>query len=353
MSGARPHIPSTTTPFSPRPPRQSWFAGLLRQRSVRLAATGWAVANVGVLVAADATLPFEWPAIAGRSVVGRLADVNLALLQVLLLMGVAAALTRRRTVPDLAARAPERSVAQRETLLLLGYGIIGLGVGFLLARSFGWHPFGLHLAGTLYGTHEHVLPIEAVVWASYNLAVYAVLPLAFFRRRYSAQALNLKSADRRGDTVLILVVLAIESLFQVLVLRPDLFDLSGRQLLLGATVTFVLYLAGAVLPAMVFIYAILVPRYLRLTGSTASTVILGGLTYTLLHVWDSWTVFTSPGNAALSLVFLVFTYFGPGMIKTLLTVRTGNAWVHVWAYHAFAPHTLLETTHMVQVFQIR
>ena len=41
-------------------------------------------------------------------------------------------------------------------------------------------------------------------------------------------------------------------------------------------------------------------------------------------------------------VFLLFTYFGPGMVKTVLTILTGNAWVHVWAYHAFAPHTLHE-----------
>jgi hypothetical protein len=308
------------------------------------------VANVWVVATADAALPFDWPALAGRSVVGRLVDANLAMLQVLLLMGVVVVLTRGRTVPD---RAPERSVARRETLLLLGYGVIGLGGGLLLARSFGWHAFGLHLAGTLYGTHQHVLPAEAVAWAAYNLLVYAVVPLVFFRRRYSAEALNLTSADRSRDTVLIVVVLAVESLFQLLVLRPGLLDLNSRQLFLGATVAFVLYLAGAVLPAMVFVYALLVPRYLRLTGSPASTVVLGGLTYTLLHVWDAWTVFTSPGDAVLSVVFLVFTYFGPGMIKTVLTVRTGNAWVHVWAYHAFAPHTLLETTHMVEVFHIR
>jgi hypothetical protein len=103
----------------------------------------------------------------------------------------------------------------------------------------------------------------------------------------------------------------------------------------------------------VFIYAILIPRYLRLTGSTAATVILGGLTYTLLHLWDAWTVFTSPRGAVLSVIFLLFTYFGPGMIKTVLTVRTGNAWVHVWAYHALVPHTLVDTPHVAQVFGIR
>ena len=42
------------------------------------------------------------------------------------------------------------------------------------------------------------------------------------------------------------------------------------------------------------------------------------------------------------MIFLLFTYLGPGMIKTFLTLRTGNAWVHVWAYHAFA-HTLIDT----------
>jgi hypothetical protein len=183
--------------------------------------------------------------------------------------------------------------------------------------------------------------------------VYAVVPLTFFRRRYSLTELNLRSTDRWNDTLVIVVVLAIESLVQILALRPAILDLSARQFLLGVPLTFALYLAGAVLPAMVFIYAILVPRYLRLTGSTATTVLLGGLTYTLLHLWDAWTVFTSPTGAVLSVIFLIFTYFGPGMIKTVLTVRTGNAWVHVWSYHALAPHTLGDTPHLVEVFRIR
>jgi hypothetical protein len=49
----------------------------------------------------------------------------------------------------------------------------------------------------------------------------------------------------------------------------------------------------------------------------------------------------------------VTAYFAPGMFKTIFTVRTGNAWVHVWAYHAVAPHTLVDTPHMVHVFHLR
>jgi hypothetical protein len=35
---------------------------------------------------------------------------------------------------------------------------------------------------------------------------------------------------------------------------------------------------------MVLIYAILIPRYLKLTGSATTTVLLGGLTYALMHI---------------------------------------------------------------------
>jgi hypothetical protein len=120
--------------------------------------------------------------------------------------------------------------------------------------------------------------------------------------------------------------LVIESLAQGLALGTQIWDLSFRQLQLGLPLSFGLYFVGTVLPAMIFIYAILVPRYLKLTESTATTVILGGLTYTLMHLWDAWTVFTSPNSAALSVVFLLFMYFGPGMMKTVLTLRTSNAW---------------------------
>jgi hypothetical protein len=122
--------------------------------------------------------------------------------------------------------------------------------------------------------------------------------------------------------------------------------------LLGAPLTFALYFVGTVLPTMIFIQCVLVPRYLRLTGSRATTVILGGVTYTLLHVFDGWLAFGSPSAVVLSLIFLFFQYFGPGMIKTVLTLRTGNAWVHVWAYHAIAPHTVADTPLMVRIFHI-
>ena len=59
---------------------------------------------------------------------------------------------------------------------------------------------------------------------------------------------------------------------------------------------------GTVLPTMVLIYAILSPRYLKLTGSSATTVILGGVTYAAMHIVEGWSVFTTPQDIALSLI---------------------------------------------------
>lgn len=314
-----------------------------------LAGTGWVMLNLAALMLGRSGLPFDWVRGEGRSVADRLVDANVALFEVGLLTVIVYLLTRRRPAPDVAARAPDRDLALRETLALLAYGACGLAGGFVLARALGWHPFGWHLAGTLYGTHSHVEPVEAICWSAYNLVVYAVVPYVYFRRRYTARALNLVSSDRRNDALVIIVVLLVESVVQYAAIRPSTFGLPAVALPL----TFLLYFAGAVLPAMVFIYAILVPRFLRLTGSVPATVLLGGLTYAAGHVWDAWTVLDSPGNALLSLVFLLLTYFGPGMFKTVLTLRTGNAWVHVWGYHAFAPHTLADTPNIAEIFKLR
>jgi hypothetical protein len=341
-------MPTTTAP-----PRVSTsLRRLARERSVRITAAVWLAANVVVLLVADEALPFGWPGVPG-STVDHVVNTNLGMLGIFGLMAVTCLLTRHRVRPDLAARAPDLATTRRETLLLLAYGALGLVLGFVLARLFGWHPFGLHLAGSIFGTHDHVAPVEALTWAGYNVVVYAVLPLAYFRRKYSAEQLNLVSSDRRGDARVIVVVLLIESAIQFATLTTAFGQLTTGQYLVGLPLTFLLYLAGAVLPAMIFVYCILVPRFLKLTCSTATTVILGGITYTLLHLWDAWTILTSPANSLLSIIFLFFTYFGPGMMKTVLTVRTANAWTHVWAYHAVAPHTLIDAPHVVEIFRVK
>ena len=121
----------------------------------------------------------------------------------------------------------------------------------------------------------------------------------------------------------------------------------------AAPLAFGVFFLGTVLPTMVLIYAILLPRYLKLTGSPTVTVLLGGLTYAAMHLVEGWSVFDNPRDTALSLLFVVLTYLGPGMIKSVITLRTGNAWVHALGYHAFAPHVVADAPMIAKVFGLR
>jgi hypothetical protein len=340
-------------PPAPPPTRhaRSWLARLGAEPSVRITVIAWLAANLAVVLLARGQLPFHRPTVHAPYLT-QLLSPNLAILEVLALIAVTFALTRNRVIPDVAARAPERTTAVRETLALVGYAIAGLVGGYLVGTALGFHPISFHLVGTLYGTTAPVTRAEVGVWAAYNFVVFAVVPYLYFRRRYSATQLNLHSTDLRNDVLVIVVILAIESAVELTGFSSAILHLGLGQVALGAPLTFGIYFVGTVLPTMIFIQCILVPRYLRLSGSTATTVILGGVTYTLLHCFDGWLAYTTPSAVALSVIFLFLQYFGPGMIKTVLTLRTGNAWVHVWAYHAIAPHTLADTPLIVKIFQI-
>src|SRR5215470_18560789 len=117
------HTPDTATRPPPPPPPQShppharsWVGRLLAEPSVRITLLAWLAANVAVVLLARGHLPFQRPAVAGRSYLGQLLAPNVAMLEVLGLIAVAFALTRKRVIPDVAARAPARAIAARETL---------------------------------------------------------------------------------------------------------------------------------------------------------------------------------------------------------------------------------------------
>jgi hypothetical protein len=293
---------------------------------VQLTAAFWVLATIAVfLIVGGGQLPFgERPSLEGVLLAGEVingwANVGVALI----LIGVTYLVTKSRDAPDMAARAPERSAAFAETAGLVGYGVLVQFGGLLLGRAVGEHGISLHM------------------------------PYLFFRQRgYSNEQLNLRSSNRANDALLILVILVLESIIELSLVSGAIFGLDANQLLVGIPLAFLLNLFGTALPIMVFIYCILLPRFLKLTGSVAATTILGGIAYAVIHFFESWTAYDTVANGTLSVIFLMFQYFGPGMIKSFLTLRTGNAWVHVWAYHAIAPHVTVDTPNLVNVFGLR
>lgn len=229
---------------------------------------------------------------------------------------------------------------------LLVYGVLVLFIG-------GPNGIGQHLHGAIYGPTRDVGPAEVYLWALYNFIFYAAIPYAVFRRRgYDHRAMFLKSADARNDTILILVVLILESAGEISAF-PGILSLTPHEILIGAPLTFVVHLIGTGIPVMVFLYALLFPRYVKVTGSAASAIVYGALSYAALHLFEYWAVYDSVTNAVLSIIFLFLQFTGPGLVKSYLTWRTGNAWVHLWVYHAVAPHVTIDTPHLVKYFGIR
>ncbi len=326
---------------------------ILQRRSVQITLGVWIVALALAYLLGQDGLPFDQPLTEDFSFgtrVGFLLFSSLAL--PFIYMGVTYFITRNRAIPEIASRAPDRAVALREVVYLIAYGVSVFALGQVIGQLVFGEGFGFHLHGAIYGATHDVGIAEVLGWATYNFVGYAAIPYLVFRRRgYSDEALSLKSSNRKNDVLVILAVLGIGAAIDLT--ASDIFSLSGTQILVGLPLTLVIHLLGTGLPVMVFIYAILLPRYLKLSGSVTTTVILGGLTYAALHVLEPWTLYNGLTNSVLSVIFVFMQFFGPGMIKSYLTLRTGNAWVHVWAYHSFSPHLTFDTSNIVRFFGIR
>ena len=250
---------------------------------------------------------------------------------------------------------PPKAQASRELLLLVGYLIAIQLIGYAVGKLFGWHPISFHLAGSMYGTTDAVPWAEIFGWMAYNFMFYVVLPIVYFwrKRGYTLTRLNLLSARNiKYDIFIIVAVLVIEVTIQLGGVSSQILHIPWQNGIPAAVIAFFVNLIGTALPTAVFIYALMFSRFVAVFRSPITVIVLGGLTYTLVHFFDYWMVFTSLGAFLASFGGLFLQYFMPGVIKAVLTYRTGNPWVHLWAYHAIAPHVVLDTPHFIDAGQV-
>ena len=231
------------------------------------------------------------------------------------------------------------------------YGVVVLFAGRMIGQHYFGEGIALHLNGCLFGATRVQSPAAVYAWAAYNGIFLALLPYLVFRwRGYSRRQLNLRSANWKNDALIIAVVLLIGCAYELA--GPNIFQLTPHQQLVGGALSLVLHLCGTDLPIMIFIYAILLPRYARLFSPPVAFLV-GAVNYPLMHVFESWTRYDSPYHAAISVIFVLLTFFPAGVMKSFLTFRTGNAWVHMWAFHAVTPHVMVDTRLVVHDFNIR
>jgi hypothetical protein len=314
---------------------------LVRQRALYLAILLWLLLNgVGFLFSRH-TPRFR----------GLVPGSSEYLVLVVLMFGLVALLTRKRPVIDLGQRAPESSIARRETLAMWAYAAVVLVVGRLIGQHLFGEGIALHLNGSLVGATRVQSPIEVYTWAAYNGILLGLIPYVVFRMRgYSNEQLSLKSANLKSDVLVIVVVLAFSAGMDMT--GSSIFQLTRHQQLVGGLMSFWLHLFGTDLPIMIFLYSILMPRYFKLF-SPMTAYLLGAVSYPTMHIFESGTRYDSIAGAAMSLTFVYLLFVPAGLMKSFLTWRTGNAWVHVWAYHAISPHVTVDTRLIVNDFGIK
>jgi len=273
------------------------------------------------------------------------------LVLVVLMFGLVMLLTRKRPVFDLGQRAPESGIAGREAVAMWVYAATVMVAGRLIGQHLFGEGIALHLNGSLVGATRVQSPIEVYTWAAYNGILLALIPYVVFRMRgYSNDQLSLKSANLTSDVLVIVVVLAFSVGMDMM--GSNIFQLTRHQQLVGGLMSFWLHLFGTDLPIMIFLYSILMPRYFKLF-SPMTAFLLGAVSYPTMHIFESGTRYDSIGAAAMSLTFVYLLLIPAGLMKSFLTWRTGNAWVHVWAYHAISPHVTVDTRLIVSDFGIK
>jgi hypothetical protein len=238
------HEQSTPTPAAPRPSLGTVLRAIVRHRGVQTAAALWVAGYVVVLWLARGSLPFDRPAVAQLPFAVQMAAPTVGLIEIFVLMLLAYLLARKRAIPDMAARVPDRRVASRETVLILAYAALGQVGGWIVGPALGYRPFSFHIAGAVFGCTVTPGPTEVWIWALYNFMVFAVAPYLYFWRRYTNTELNLRSTNRRNDTLLIFIILAIESAFELSIFDRSILNLSPRQALLGGPLSFAVSSSG-------------------------------------------------------------------------------------------------------------
>jgi hypothetical protein len=324
---------------------------LVRQPSLGIALVVWCLLSAAAILLCRNGVPLDRPELAATPPITDVLNNSIGLFLIILLMGIVSLLARHRPLPNLADRAPERGIALYETLAMWIYGAVVLFAGRIIGQHYFGEGLAMHLNGCLFGATHVQSPAAVCTWAAYNGIFLALLPYLIFRwRGYSRQALNLRSANWKNDALIIAVVMLIGCAYELA--GPNIFQLTPHQQLAGGALSLVLHLSGTDLPIMIFIYAILLPRYARLFSPLVAFLV-GAVSYPLMHVFESWTRYDSPYHAAVSVIFVLLTFFPAGVMKSFLTFRTGNAWVHMWGFHAITPHVMVDTRLVVHDFNIR
>jgi hypothetical protein len=229
-----------------------------------------------------------------------------------------------------------------ETLALVAYMLVMMGVGSILGVR-------THIAFVALdeGTRSiwgQQTPGSVLLWVGYNFVAYAVLPfLVFSRLRGYSLASMLLRFPRPRVWVPFAVVVGLLGFLPVV--SPDYWTtpISAHLLTLG------LMTVGTIMPVMILTQSLIAPRLAIISRSWVTGAVLAGLVYALFNANEFFLQWGSASEIILSLAWVVQVAFW-GVVKGLVTLCTGSAWLHIFVTHTIH---LAEAPAVARVFGLR
>ncbi|MEM7115301.1 MAG: hypothetical protein AAF614_22865 [Chloroflexota bacterium] len=253
-------------------------------------------------------------------------------------------ITRNRPLPNFIARSPERDRAIQDLIIFGVYyfaAIVGLA-------SFGitYHPPDVFAGDSSFGAQE------MINWMTINFIFYGIIPYLFFRWRGSSNAdLGLAGNNWTLDIWPLIAIGSIDAFFAIT--TRGFLSLTPSQMASAVPLTLIMYGLGAGIPIVIMTQAIVAPRIMKLTNSPITTVIVLTFTYAMFSSTDGGVVFESGGHAFYVILFWVTRNIGPGLVKAMLTIRTGNSWLHMIAFHVVSFHMWADAPTVAFLFGLR
>lgn len=229
-----------------------------------------------------------------------------------------------------------------EALALVAYMLVMMGIGSLLGVR-------THIAfvaldeGTRFIWGQQT-PGSVLLWVGYNFIVYAVVPfLVFFRLRGYSLASMLLRVPKPRVWVPFAVIAGLLGFLPVV--SPDYWTtpLSAHLLTLG------LMTVGTIIPVMILTQSLIAPRLAMVSRSWVTGAVLAGLVYALFNANEFFLQWGSPSETLLSLAWVVQVAFW-GVVKGLVTLSTGSAWLHIFVTHTIH---LAEAPAVARVFGLK
>jgi hypothetical protein len=251
-------------------------------------------------------------------------------------------LSRNRKPIDHRSDLPIRQTSLETVALLLYLVLIAVIVGPML----GVRPH-IGSAGLDHGS-MHAWSSQTVrsvmLWAGFYFCSIALIPFLVFTiwRGYSLKSmlLNFPEPKKWIPYSLITAVISLGAF-----VGPAYFKLP----LWGHLLTFLLFSLGTFIPVAILIQGLLAPRLAILTKSWISGSMLAGVTYGLYHSREFYLEWGTASQVAVSLAWITqLSFFG--VLKAVSTLRTGNAWIHIFNTHM--PH-LSEAPEIVRIFSFK